>query len=186
MPRLRGSRHRPSARCRAGILAAALLGLAGCERPEPPAHLRIVGGDAERGRRLIARYECGICHTIDGVPQAKGVVGPPLTNYAQRVLLAGIVPNAPRTLVPWLMDPSTIDPDTGMPNLGISAPEARDIATFLYTLGAEDVRVWPPEVLARRDGREGAGRSGAAAPSAEGSIAAPGAVEALPARTGRN
>jgi hypothetical protein len=32
-----------------------------------------------------------------------------------------------------------------MPNLGITEPEARDIATYLYTLGAEKVRVWRPE-----------------------------------------
>jgi hypothetical protein len=73
------------------------------------------------------------------------VVGPPLDDYAQRVLLAGIVPNAPRTLVPWLMDPPAVDPDTAMPNLGVSEAEARDMATYLYTLGAEKVLVWPRE-----------------------------------------
>jgi hypothetical protein len=30
-----------------------------------------------------------------------------------------------------------------MPNLGITEPEARDIATYLYTLGADGVLIWP-------------------------------------------
>jgi cytochrome c2 len=124
-----------------------LLLLSGCEQPEPPAHLRIAGGDAERGRTLIQRYKCGSCHNIEGIPGAKGVVGPPLTDYAQRVLLAGIIPNAPRTLVPWLMNPPAIDPDTAMPNLGVTEPEARDMATYLYTLGADGVLVWPRNEL---------------------------------------
>lgn len=117
--------------------------LAGCGEPRIPAHLRIAGGDAERGRALIQRYECGVCHRIDGVRGAHGVVGPPLDDYAQRVLLAGMTPNVPRTLVPWLMNPPAMDPDTAMPDLGISEAEAKDMATYLYTLGAGSVLVWP-------------------------------------------
>jgi mono/diheme cytochrome c family protein len=131
----------------AAAFVAALLTLTACDRPDPPAHLRIVGGDAERGRLLIQRYRCGSCHRIEGIRGGNGVVGPPLTDYAQRVLLAGMVPNAPRTLVPWLIDPPAMAPNTAMPNLGITEPEARDVATYLYTLGAEKVRVWRPDAL---------------------------------------
>lgn len=179
-------RHLRSARHRGAVLTAALLALSGCERPEPPDHLKIVGGDAERGRRLIASYGCGACHTIEGVRGANGVVGPPLTNYAQRVLLAGIVPNAPRTLVPWLMDPSAIDPDTGMPTLGITAPEARDIATYLYTLGAENVRVWSPDVSSRQDAGERLREPRSAGQRPDGSIPVQGAMQARPAAAGRD
>jgi cytochrome c2 len=133
--------------------------LAACGRPEPPAHLRIVGGDAERGRLLVQRYACGSCHTIEGIRGGNGVVGPPLTDYAQRVLLAGIVPNTPRTLVPWLMNPPAMAPNTAMPNLGITEPEARDIATYLYTLGAEKVRTWRPDTPSARDVNNPLGRS---------------------------
>jgi mono/diheme cytochrome c family protein len=140
----------------AGALAGALLTLTACDRPETPAHLRIAGGDAERGSRLIQRYRCGACHRIEGIRGGNGIVGPPLTDYAQRVLLAGVVPNAPRTLVPWLIDPPAMAPNTAMPNLGITEREARDIATYLYTLGAEKVRAWPPDALPVRaaGGRE--------------------------------
>jgi cytochrome c1 len=128
---------------RSACAAAVLAALAACSDARPPDHLRIAGGDAERGRSLIQRYECGACHRIEGVQGAYGMVGPPLTDYAQRALLAGITPNVPGTLVRWLMDAPSLDPRTGMPNLGVSEQEARDIATYLYTLGAERARIWP-------------------------------------------
>jgi cytochrome c1 len=34
----------------------------------------------------------------------------------------------------WLRDPPGVDPMTAMPNLGLTEPEARDIAAYLYTL----------------------------------------------------
>jgi cytochrome c len=129
-------------------MVAVMLGLAGCgEDPKPPEHLRILGSDAVRGRALMARYGCGSCHEIPGIGGANGVVGPSLADYAQRPLLAGIVPNVPRTLVPWLMDPASIDPRTAMPKMGVNAGEARDMATYLYTLGAEGAQVWPSGIL---------------------------------------
>lgn len=172
----------------AGALAGICLLLAACgDPPQPPAHLRIVGGDAERGRLLMQRYECGSCHQIQGVRGAEGVVGPPLTNYAQRSLLAGIVPNAPRTLVPWLMNPAAIDPDTAMPNLGISEPEARDMATYLYTLGADKARIWPPEALPLQGRREEASRPpGADARMLQGPVPIERAMEIVAEKAGRN
>lgn len=113
--------------------------MAACEAAEPPLHLRIEGGDARKGRELISSYGCGTCHTIEGVSGAIGVVGPPIVDFAQRTVLAGAYPNVPRFLVPWLMDPPALKSRTGMPNLGLTAKEARHIATYLYTLGADDV-----------------------------------------------
>jgi cytochrome c2 len=127
------------------VSAMAAVVLAGCAEAPIPAHLRIEGADAERGRRLVvAEYGCGACHTIDAVRSARGMVGPPLTAFAQRKLFAGRFPNAPRFLVPWLIDPTALAPQTGMPNLGVTDRDARDIAAFLYTLGADEVAVFPP------------------------------------------
>ena len=128
-------------------LTVASLALAGCGEAQPPAHLRIAGADPERGRSLVRHYGCGVCHTIEGVRGARGVVGPPLLDYAGRQLLAGLVPNTPRHLVPWLIDPTALAPGTGMPDLGIREAEARDIAAFLYAAGADAARVYPPETL---------------------------------------
>jgi hypothetical protein len=52
-------------------------------------------------------------------------------------------PNVPRLLVAWLMDPAALKPQTGMPNLGLGDGEARDIASYLYTLGRADIRPQP-------------------------------------------
>jgi mono/diheme cytochrome c family protein len=134
---------------------ALLLGLAGCgDAPEPPDHLTISGADPEQGRQLIRDYGCGTCHRIDGIRGSNGRVGPQLRDYAQRHLLAGILPNTPTTLVAWLMDPPALDPRTGMPNLGVSEAEARHMAAYLYTLGARDAPVYPPDPPLALKGRE--------------------------------
>jgi cytochrome c2 len=142
---------------RAAAVACLIAGpapLAGCGEATPPAHLRIAGADAERGHALIASYGCGLCHAIDGVRGADGTVGPPLDDFAQRSLVAGIVPNTPAQLVAWLVDPPAIAPETGMPNMGISGPEARDMAAYLYTLGADEAQVYPDNPPLELQGRE--------------------------------
>lgn len=126
---------------------ALLLALAGCGEAQPPAHLRIEGADVARGRTLAYEKGCGACHIIDGVPDARGVVGPSLADFAQRTMIAGRLPNAPRTLVPWLMDPPAMNPGTGMPNVGLNAAQARDIAAYLYSRGAAKTTVYPDKVM---------------------------------------
>ena len=134
-------------------LAAASLGA--CTEPaEPPAFLRVAGGEAERGRSLIRSYGCGTCHIIEGVREARGTVGPPLEKFAERNLLAGIVPNVPRNLVAWLLDPPAIRPQTGMPAMGLSEGEARHIAAYLYTLGAARTEIYPSGPPLELRGRE--------------------------------
>lgn len=118
--------------------------LAACQEVVPD-HLRIEGADPARGAALIRAYGCGSCHAIDGIGGADGTVGPPLADYAARSLVAGIVPNTPPALVAWIMDPPAMDPQTGMPAMNIPEPEAKDIAAYLYTLGAEAASVYPTD-----------------------------------------
>jgi mono/diheme cytochrome c family protein len=121
-----------------------MLGLMGCaEADTPPAHLAIPGADPANGKALIARYGCGACHFVEGVVGANGIVGPRLENFATRTLIAGTFPNAPSTLVPWLLDPPALKPQTGMPAVGVLDGEARDIASYLYTLGSAEVSARP-------------------------------------------
>ena len=47
-------------------------------------------------------------------------------------------------LVAWLRDPPAISPGTAMPNLDLTEAQARDMAAYLYTLGARGAAVWPP------------------------------------------
>ncbi len=95
---------------------------------------RVVGGEPEIGRRVIAAYECGVCHVIPGVRGAHGIVGPPLTDFGRRQFIGGVVPNEPTMLVRWVQDAPSIAPHTGMPDLGLSDDEARHVAAYLYTL----------------------------------------------------
>jgi cytochrome c2 len=125
-------------------LLPAVLATAGCENPEPPPHLRVAGGDPERGATAIMTYGCGGCHVIPGIQGARGTVGPPLNNFATRGYVAGVQPNWPRHLVRWIVNPTAISPQTAMPNLGVTEQESRDIAAYLYTLGADKAAVYPP------------------------------------------
>jgi len=92
------------------------------------------GGDPARGKDLIVHYGCGSCHSIPGIRQARGLVGPPLILFGRRTFIAGEVPNTPDQLVRWLLDPKAIEAGTAMPNLGLSKQDARHIAAYLYTL----------------------------------------------------
>lgn len=100
--------------------------------------LDIPGADPARGRQLIAENGCGSCHTIPGVANARGSVGPNLTDFAERAYIAGILPNRPGDLTSWLVQPTVHAPDTAMPDLSLTEHQARDMAAYLYTLG--DVR----------------------------------------------
>ena len=84
------------------------------------------------GRRLIASYGCGACHSIPGVPGADAMAGPPLNCFYQRTYIAGRLSNTRQNLIKWIQNPQLIDPGTAMPNLGVSQGEADDIAAYLY------------------------------------------------------
>lgn len=116
--------------------AAAVLVLLGCANGSSrrDAAEQATGGDAETGRRLIYRYDCGGCHTIPGVAAANGVVGPPLTGFGARSYIAGVLPNTPENLVRWIAEPQRINPDTAMPDLEVGPGQARHMAAYLYTL----------------------------------------------------
>lgn len=98
------------------------------------ASLVVPGGDPARAPAVMAEHGCGTCHVLPGLPGADGSVGPPLTGFARRAYVAGIVPNRPGPLIDWLLDPAALAPETAMPNVGLDEAEARDIAAWLYTL----------------------------------------------------
>lgn len=94
----------------------------------------MTGGDPQRGRDAISRYGCDTCHTIPGVRTARARVGPPLTSIAERVYLAGHLPNTPDNMQKWIRQPHQLEPHTAMPDTGVTEADARDIAAYLYTL----------------------------------------------------
>jgi cytochrome c2 len=113
------------------MVAALALAEAGCDQSGP----RVVpGGDAREGGRLIVAVGCGGCHAIPGIRNARGVIGPPLGNIADRMIIAGVLANTPENMIAWLQSPQSIVPGNAMPNSGLSHSEARDVAAYLYTL----------------------------------------------------
>jgi cytochrome c len=93
----------------------------------------MTGGDIARGRQLFQVYGCGACHSIGGVPQAQGQVGPPLEGLGARAVLAGKLSNNPANLRRWILDPQSVSPGTAMPRLGVRDQEARDLSAFIYS-----------------------------------------------------
>ena len=71
------------------------------------------GASAEAGRLAAAAWGCGTCHTIPGIRGARGTVGPDLTDFGRRDLVAGILPNGPDALVTWLVSPRVATPGVG-------------------------------------------------------------------------
>ncbi len=124
-----------SIRARAVMFAGAAMSMAACSGAAgTDSRPHIAGADAARGKALIVSYGCGSCHIVPGVKQAEGLVGPPLIHWSGRRLIAGEVTNTPEHLITWLTVPQSIEPGTGMPNLGVGDGQARDIAAYLYTL----------------------------------------------------
>jgi cytochrome c2 len=85
-------------------------------------------------QELMIQYGCPTCHVVHGVPGAVGKVGPSLDGLAQRSYLGGVLPNNPENLQLWLMHPQRYHPGTAMPEMGVSAQDARQMTEFLETL----------------------------------------------------
>jgi cytochrome c1 len=93
-----------------------------------------VTGNAKKGEELIRGFGCGSCHTIPGIHNANGLVGPPLLYFSRRTMIAGELPNTQGNLVRWVEHPRQIEPGTAMPDLGLTEDQAYDVSAYLYTL----------------------------------------------------
>jgi cytochrome c len=114
------------------VMTTGDLALRGLSRlPAQPAWA-VPGGDTRRAQLAIAKYGCGSCHTIPGIHEATGRVGPMLTDFKKQGFIAGKLANVPYNLVSWIQHPQNLDPGVAMPNLGVTQTEAKDIADFLY------------------------------------------------------
>ena len=97
--------------------------------PEPPPESR---SSVEAGRHLILSYGCGTCHSIPGIPGADGTVGPSLDHFYEQMTIAGQLPNTQENLIKWIQNPQKVIPGDAMPNMGVTADQAKYIAAYLY------------------------------------------------------
>ena len=116
------------------VLISLLFLLSSCSNDAEREARAMTGGEPARGREAISRYGCSTCHTVPGVAGANGLVGPPLSQIASRVYLAGRLQNTPDNMILWIQNPRGVDEKTAMPNLNVTDADARDITSYLYTL----------------------------------------------------
>jgi cytochrome c len=116
----------------AALVAAIPMG--GYDVASSPAVAVVGRGDAERGRKLLAQYQCGSCHTIPGVPSAGGQQAPSLQSFGLRSYIAGRVVNRAELLQRWISQPQALVPGTAMPSMGVSPDDARHMAAYLLEL----------------------------------------------------
>ncbi|MEA2600325.1 MAG: hypothetical protein QOF89_1317 [Acidobacteriota bacterium] len=129
-----GLERRRTAAAIALRLALTLIALCGCGQSVERQAAAMTGGEPARGKVLLHKYGCEACHTIPGVSQSDGTIGPPLDRIARRPYLAGRLPNEPRNMIRWIREPQEVSPGTVMPEMGVTEQDGRDIAAYLYTL----------------------------------------------------
>ena len=116
------------------LLALSVLG--GCDdfREKQSDHAPAPRASIERGRALLAQYQCGSCHAIPGVASSQGQVAASLDAFGQRSYMAGRHANRPDLLAQWIAQPQSLVPGTTMPSMGVSPQDARDMAAYLMDL----------------------------------------------------
>lgn len=115
------------------VAAACTLALAGCSGGSRQSAAIATGGDPARGQAAIFKFGCGSCHTISGIWDAHGLVGPSLSGIANRTYIAGVLRNTPDNIVRWIRNPKDVDEKTAMPALGVTQQDATNIAAYLYS-----------------------------------------------------
>lgn len=131
MPRLKLTPDQ--ARDIATFLSLPLEAPAGSPLPTPVLAVSADPARVARGRQLMTERGCIGCHHMTGA----GFSPPVRSEPAPRSL--GLAPDLrfareraePATLVNWLLDPTRLKHDAAMPNLGLPAEDARDLAAFL-------------------------------------------------------
>ncbi len=120
------------------ILALLLTACADAMRTPPstaaPTTTLLADSDPDRGWQALQSYGCHTCHVIPGVPGAQAYVGPPLTAWAERGYIAGELPNTPENLFTFIQYPQSFRPGGAMPDMDVTAEDARDMSAYLYTL----------------------------------------------------
>lgn len=100
--------------------------LAAVQRPDLTVAETEAAKLAETGKRLYSnKYGCNACHRVG---EEGGIVGPALDRAGFRLNSTWVYR--------WIKYPQSMKPETRMPNLGISDPDAKALAMYLTTLRA--------------------------------------------------
>jgi cytochrome c oxidase subunit 2 len=90
--------------------------------------------EQQRGKEVIERGPCAMCHNITGT-LAGGRTAPDLTHIASRSTIgAGTLPNTRGYLAGWIADPQHVKPGSRMPTVGLHDDELQAVLAYLETL----------------------------------------------------
>ena len=93
------------------------------------------GSDAAEGLEVVRTGGCLACHAIQGVEGAEQEIGPNLTHFgSRRVLAGGILENTPENVARWLDRPGDVKIGAKMRDYGLSDEQIDDLVTYLRSL----------------------------------------------------
>ncbi len=85
-----------------------------------------------QGEKLFLAKGCVGCHSLQAVDAPKGMIGPNLANVGARsYIAAGWLKNTDENLARWIREPQTVKKGVLMPNLGVTADEAKALGAYL-------------------------------------------------------
>ena len=93
------------------------------------------GTTEEEGLAVFQNVGCIACHTVSGVENAAGTIGPNLTHIGSRqTIAAGILPNDAEHLEEWIANPPAVKPGSKMPRYPMSEEQLEDLVAYLRSL----------------------------------------------------
>lgn len=93
------------------------------------------GSSGNEAVSIMRSKGCAGCHIIPGIPEARGRIGPSLKGLSQRArIVGGRRENTIENLREWLKNPNDVNPDTEMPNSGLTDREIEILIKYLNTL----------------------------------------------------
>jgi cytochrome c oxidase subunit 2 len=101
------------------------------------------GTAAERGMGVFQHSGCTGCHVIGTPPNGTTLIGPNLTHFGSRMLIAGgVLDNNPDNLALWVHNAQAIKPDSDMPAFdgspgsqgNLSPSQISDLVAYLESL----------------------------------------------------
>ncbi|MBF6589995.1 MAG: cytochrome c oxidase subunit II [Ktedonobacterales bacterium] len=90
-----------------------------------------------QGARLFAQGQCVGCHQINGVNKLATVIGPNLTHFGSRILIAGgVLENTRDNLRNWIANAQTVKNGSDMPSFGstYSSSDLDALVAYLESL----------------------------------------------------
>jgi cytochrome c oxidase subunit 2 len=85
-----------------------------------------------KGEQLFRAKGCIGCHSLQAVDAPHGLIGPNLANVgAREYIAAGWLKNTDQNLEHWIREPQSLKKGVLMPNLGVTADEAKALRAYL-------------------------------------------------------